>query len=248
MWFLTKGRIYPWTWTDCKLGKFLFDFGRFYSSWILVIMSIEKVFVLYFPFKAKSICTTKTAKWTCLITACIFAGYDLQFFFIRKASTSKDGLPICISTNVPSGYYDNLPKIATILYSFAPFTIMIITNVAIIYKFLVAKWLVKRRGTESTSQALSKNSTRGTAMLITVSVMFMILTGPTAVSTVVKFDFHPIERAFINLLQYLNHSINGVLYCIVGTRFRNELLQVLCYRGNISGRTESGVSVSSSRN
>ena len=58
----------------------------------------------------------------------------------------------------------------------------------------MAKSLAKRRGTESTSQVFSEGS-----------------------------DVHPIERVVVNLLQYLNHSSNGVLYCIVGTRFRNEL-------------------------
>ena len=50
----------------------------------------------------------------------------------------------------------------------------------------------------------------------------------------------------MNLLQYLNRSINGVLYCIVGTRFRNELFNALCCRRNISGRKESDVSFASS--
>ena len=41
---------------------------------------------------------------------------------------------------------------------------------------------------------------------------------------------HPTEQVAMNILQYLNYNINGVLYCIVGTRFRNELLDTLCWR------------------
>ena len=82
-------------------------------------------------------------------------------------------------------------------------------------------------------------------MLITVSITFIILTGLTAVSMVVGKP-HPIQRVVINLMQYLNHSINGVLYCIVGTRFRNELFNALCCGRNISGRKESDVSLPSS--
>ena len=110
----------------------------------------------------------------------------------------------------------------------------------------MAKWQAKRGGTESTSQALSKNAARGTAMLITVSVMFIILTGPIAVSLVVKDRAHPIQIVVIYLMQYLDHSINGILYCIVGTRFRNELFRALGCRRNISGRSESRVSFPSS--
>ena len=31
-------------------------------------------------------------------------------------------------------------------------------------------------------------------------------------------------------MQYLNHSINAVLYCIVDSGFRNELIDTLRYR------------------
>ena len=95
----------------------------------------------------------------------------------------------------------------------------------------MAKWHVKQRGTESTNQALSKAAMKGTAMLITVSITFIILTGPTAVSFMINpINKHPTEEVVMNLLQYLNHTINGVLYCIVGTRFRNELFNTLCCR------------------
>ena len=84
-------------------------------------------------------------------------------------------------------------------------------------------------------------------MFITVSITFIILTGPTAVSLIIDPTYaHPIERVVMNLMQYLNHSINGVLHCIVGTRFRNELLQVICCRGNMSRRRELSVSFPSS--
>ena len=112
---------------------------------------------------------------------------------------------------------------------------MIISNCAIIYKLLLAKWLAKWGGTESTNQALSKAAMKGTAMLIRVSITFIILTGLTAVSLVVDpLNAHPIERVIMNLLQHLNHSINGVLYCTVGTRFRNELFKTLCCPKNNS--------------
>ena len=142
-WFLTRGKIHPLTWADCKVGRFCFDFCRFCSSWLLVIMSVEKFFALYFPLKTKSICTVRIAKRVCLFTTCIFAVYELQLFFIRKAGKNKNGLPICTWINVPSGYSQIYCQITTILYSFGPFTPMVITNSAIICKLLMAKWLSK---------------------------------------------------------------------------------------------------------
>ena len=66
--FLTHYETHPWTWTHCKLGESLFRFGRQYSSMLLVLMSVEKCFAVYFPLKAKTLCTVKTAKWaTCVV-------------------------------------------------------------------------------------------------------------------------------------------------------------------------------------
>ena len=107
---------------------------------------------------------------------------------------------------------------------------MFITNFAIVFKFMKAK--CKRNSTESTNQALVKAATRGTAMVVTVSVTFLILTAPTAVYSALPYAIplpkNRMYQVFMNVTQYLNHSINGVLYIIVGSRFRNELLKILC--------------------
>ena len=87
--------------------------------------------------------------------------------------------------------------------------------------------------TESTSQALSKSATRGTVMLITVSVTFIVLTGPSAFSNAIGGQKpHPIVQVVMNAMQYLNHSINGILYCVVGSIFRREVMKILCYGRN----------------
>ena len=114
---------------------------------------------------------------------------------------------------------------------------MFITNFAIVLKFMIAK--CKRNSTESTNQALAKSATRGTAMVVTVSVTFLLLTAPVgldnALLNVIRIGRIPFYRAFMNITQYLNHSINGVLYIIVGSRFRRELVNL--FNKKQSGKT-----------
>ena len=86
--FLTRNKINPWIWMDSKLTYYLFFFGRHYSSMLLVLMSVEKCFVFYFPLKSKSICTVKTAKLATEIVGIIMAGYNLVYIFVLKASSS----------------------------------------------------------------------------------------------------------------------------------------------------------------
>ena len=231
---LTRGQIDPWTWTDCKLGIFLFEFGKQYSSMLLVLMSVEKCFAVYFPLKSKTVCTVKTAKWATGMTGVILMGYNLQwFFFVKSKYILSPGHYICVATEY---FHDSINFVDPVLYSFVPFALMFVTNFAIVLKFMTAK-CNQRNSTESTNQALSKAATRGTAMVVAVSVTFLFLTAPTAVHfasyTWYQLGNNPLYQVFMNLTQYLNHSINGVLYTIVGSRFKNELIKLFSRKKKI---------------
>ena len=186
-------------------------------------MSVEKCLALYFPFKTKSICTVKIAKRVSLITAVIFVAFEPQFFFIIKKVSHTD----CDFVRVPHSYALIFNRIDSVLYSFGPYTIMTLTNCAIIYKFINAICQDHQSGTESTSQALSKFAGKGTAMLVTISVTCIVLTGPVSVIYSVNITPHPLVRVVTYVLSDLNHAINGVFYCIVGSCFRNELVKTL---------------------
>ena len=95
---LTREQVNPETWTDCKLYHFMFFFGTHYSSTLLVLMSIEKCFAVYFPLKAKTVCTIKTAKWATGIVGIILAGYNIVQFFDWESHFNKSyGLYECRS-------------------------------------------------------------------------------------------------------------------------------------------------------
>ena len=189
-------------------------------------MSIEKCFVIYFPLKSKTVCTVKTAKWATGVVGIILVGYDLQYLIISEPIVGKNGVVYC---EFQVTYTDTLELVDSILYSFGPFILMLITNFAIIFKFIRAKCKSKQiNSTESTSQSLLKSATRGTAMVVTVCVTFLILTAPSAAwGTLLRwYSLGILYKAFMNSTQYLNYSINGILYCIVGSKFRGELLTI----------------------
>ena len=200
---------------------------------LLVLMSLEKCFAVYFPFKSKTICTVKTAKWATGIVGVTLGGYNLVHFFLRESRISKSlGRHVC---GVVGNYKVLLDAVDSALYSFAPFMLMFLTNFAIVFKLMRAKCKTNQNNsTESTNQALAKAATRGTAMVVIVSVTFLVLTAPVgidnALASILLLNRKPLYEVFMNVTQYLNHSINGVLYCIVGTRFRNELLKLFCVK------------------
>ena len=84
-------------------------------------------------------------------------------------------------------------------------------------------------GTESTNQALGKTAMRGTAILITVSLTFIVLTGPDSIYyTIFEHSIDQVIYVALRLPKTLNHGINGLMYCIVGSKFRQELLGLIC--------------------
>ena len=229
--YLTRWRVNPEVWGDCKLDYFIYYFCAHYSSALLVIMSLEKFFALFFPIRAKQICTVRTAKIVCAFSAFIFAAFDSQFFFVIDAYTDDDGYDSCKYLN--ENYEIIFNRIDSTLYSFGPFAIMIVANSAIIYKFMQAKLKQNKQvstTTQMTNQTLSKTATKGTVMLVTVSFGFVILTGPISVAYAMTSEPHPMVDAVTVVLDYLNHSINAVLYCASGSRFRAELLKTLGVR------------------
>ena len=156
-------------------------------------MSVEKFFVLYFPLKTQSVCTVKTARRVSLCAVIAYTAFDSQIFFIMEAVGDDYG-KYCYFLKGYESYHLIFNQIDSILYSFGPFTVMGLANLAIIYIFVRAKIESKAGGTQSTHQALNKAALRGTTILITVSLTFIILTGP--VSNFFAFNKYPVISGF----------------------------------------------------
>ena len=200
------------------------------------MMSVEKCIALYFPFKTRNICTVKTAKWASGIAGVIFIFFNSFWFFVVKIERENflTRNIICMYEDYFMKYFMVYERIDGVLYSFGPFVIMGFTNIAIIYKFVKAKLASKHGGTESTNQALSNAAMRGTAILIRVTMTFIVLTGPSQVAFAITIHIHPLLLPFLYVSVALNHSINGLLYCIAGSKFRRELIDTLCCNRSIT--------------
>ena len=121
-------------------------------------------------------CTVRTAKWTTGVAGIVLASYDLVYLVGVESFINSSGRHICV---LNGDYWVVLDVVDSVLYSFGPFTFMLISNISIVFKFIKGKYTINQtNATESTNQALVKTATRGTAMVVTVSVTFLILTAP----------------------------------------------------------------------
>ena len=113
----------------------------------------------------------------------------------------------------------------TLFYALVPIFIMLLTNAAIICKLMYIKY----KGMSHKNESVSKSSTRGSVMVVTVSLAFIILTSSRVVDNVfrLKITLSHLHNLFTATMMYLNHSINGIPYCIFGEKFRTELGKVM---------------------
>lgn len=111
-----------------------------------------------------------------------------------------------------------------------PFAIMVICNVNIIHKVLLAKNKTNGKNVKRLRRIKGM-----CIMIVSVSIIFFILEAPVLIFIcLMQADFiqpdWPHIRFFwtvMNLMMYTNHVINFLSYCMTGTKFRRELLRLL---------------------
>ena len=248
--WVTKLKVNVHGWTDCRLSYFLWFYCRQLSATLLAMMSVEKFIALYFPLRTRNICTVKTAKWASSIASVVLAIINIFWFFVIGAVyKEKSRNTTCRYKDFILDYILTILKVDGVISFWGPFAIMACCTSAIIYKFVQAKRAFKRGGTESTNQALGSAAMRGTAILIAVTITFMVLIGPANIILTMSIRAYPILEPILYVGIQLNHSINGVLYCIVGSKFRKELIKTLrCNRKDTvdtEGRTSMATSMTS---
>ena len=81
----------------CKLSMFSIHFSQHFSSWIIVLVTIERYIVTAYPLKARQMCTLKRAKLYVLCLASILFLINLPTLFFSETRKSND---ISIPNNI----------------------------------------------------------------------------------------------------------------------------------------------------
>ena len=241
----------------CKVFSFLIYFVTHVSSWVLVFVSIERCIGILKPLQHKLICTKKRAYWAMGIMFFIIAAIDMYVPIIKGIEESRGN--VCYVHPKHQAFYSLFWSWADfVIYSGGPFLIIFLCNVVIITRLLVAAY--KRKHSLSGS-ASGPKLTSMTAMLITASFSFFILTSPITIylflvdlanqdMMTLKFILKMIVfHRFAMLASFLNHAINFFLYCFSGPVFRKNLLGLFpCYKAKQSKKTAmTGVTNMSSK-
>jgi hypothetical protein len=228
----------------CKGVKFAtYDFAAT-SAWVLVVITLERAIAIYRPFHAKEICSLTVVR-SASVAVIVFLG-GLYGHMIWGYVLS-DGA--CVPREGYSQFVEDIfMSVDMAVFSIAPFSIMIISNILIGIKLLQHD----KQRSSSTSKNV-QHSRSVTKMLLILNSMFFMTTSPLMLLMVFKPDLMYLpdlqERAqywlvliVFETLNYANNALNFYMYCLSGSHFRERFIQTfrqICCR---SSRDESNAS------
>ena len=222
----------------CTLHVFLSYLSAHSASWILVIISWERVLAINFPVKSKMWITKRRGLMLLMATLLVLAVYVgyLSNLFVLQFKPRKNQVDCYINPNAQYFQTYIFPWLELSIYSFIPFIFLISGNVCILIKVINARHDAKLK--MNVNQENSTMSTL-TSILLTVSFVFIITTLPRTILSVVyifrlflynnnlsaqwKARNSLLNSIVINI-SYINNGINFWLYCISGPRFRKEFM------------------------
>ena len=146
----------------------------------------------------------------------------------------------CGIQDIHKAYINDIwPYIDICFTPLVPFAIIIISNVAIVYRLLWSSY--RRRHLHINTDV---KMTSMTAILITVSIMFLVTTAPYHIYTTPsvypdketdEYQNRTVDLvlAILNMILYTNYAVNFLLYCVSGPRFQKELNAMFCWKTRI---------------
>jgi hypothetical protein len=183
------------------------------SAWIIVIMSIEKTIVVWFPLKRRSIANWKRKSVMLFVVVCclLLPVYGLvmsDIFYVN-------GHQLCYYTShrILLVVFDNS------LFYFMPCFVIMFTNISIIIGIVKSRSFIKEKVTSNTGDMQEKKTLIN---LIVVSTTYLIFMTPNSVTVVYYFQLisSPSEetsQSYIDLMQFLGnffHQFSFFNYCV----------------------------------
>jgi hypothetical protein len=228
-------RVYDLTPASCAIHKFTTFFFFHFSSWNVMLVTVERWISVIYPFKAKVVCTAKTTYITLVTVSLLLFALNAHILFFEKLNERTN---VCIkATDAYLEFWDFTWRwIDFVAYTCIPFLVILVCNVSILVVVIRSYNHRKQlqnpgRGGDSEKSA---RMTSMTYMLTTVSVTFIVLTLPVSVyylssSILVTDHDYAVDwliNDITNLISYLNNGINFLLYCFSGSQFRREVYRM----------------------
>ena len=228
----------------CHLKYFILWLTGIVSSWIAVLISLERYIAIYYPFKVHVYCTKKNTFITTL-SLTILISIGLIPIFYANSVKIVDQRQICVFI-VEDSTTVIFQCISNILACPVPFLFITFLNVRIITRLKAQTLFRLKSQREGSRQASSVNNKSLVAMMISVSFIFAVTSFPTTIVLIVQYSCTFIQGSsclsnwifeLLLMLNNMNHSVNFFLYCLSGSVFRLALIKMFKCKKKTSSRS-----------
>ncbi|XP_046570850.1 thyrotropin-releasing hormone receptor-like [Haliotis rubra] len=232
----------------CKTMVMLGYFCSNISTWIVVAVTIERFLVVYYPLKVLGLYSVALARKIIGGLYALFLSLNIHFLWTVGLVDEKESYPNQVCGAVVGNEYLITviwPWVDAVVYCLLPFFTIGIFNVLIILKVrrtarqraLLQKVCLRKQKATSLDTSFCL-----TWMLLSVSFAFLLCKLPMNISIIASVFLN--SRGHSNaemskfqlfftiseLLMHLNHSSNFFLYCASGQKFRNDVLNMFCWK------------------
>ena len=215
--------------------------GSILSSWLLVLISMERFIAVFFPFKVHIYCSLKRT----YIALCFFALFaligSLDGLFNCFSDEGNGNSSCSNSTHIAEQepYYQAI--VFWILYASLPFLLICTFNISVIYKIRSQQIFRNQSQIQYKGQAKPGKTQSLVAVMFSACIVFVLTTFPATtlemILTLCEVFYsdtcpHPDDWLIVLLfiLDEINHSANFFLYCLTGSIFRSTFIRLFTCR------------------
>lgn len=201
------------------------------SVWTTCLITAERYFAVCHPIKMRTIMTQSKAIWAVCLVSISAIIYNIPRFYEVKTETIN-GIKIVIQTDLRKD-----PVYYKLYFIFAYFVLMYIIPLSVLSLANVKIYrAIKRANQYRASLTNHEESELNIAsMLVLLVSIFLACNAPAFLVNVLELidknhDAFKIATQVSNLLICVNSSVNFVIYCIFGKKFRQKLRQTICWK------------------
>ena len=228
----------------CKLGMWVMTTTSNLSAWLLVALTAQRAASVLWPHRVSVICTRHKSVVIIVVisAACSLSqlhtvfGVDVVKF--RNGTTERCTFG---SLSYQEFWISVWVRVNMFLYSVLPCACLVVSNAVLGWRLTVAVKEAKEKfstGEEDQKNNRRKKASSVTVTIILVSTAFVVITIPFMIYSNVFYayasqddktrEIHFFLYDFFFVFGLSNFAWNFYLYCLTGSRFREEFQKIVC--------------------
>ena len=166
----------------CKLQRYVKSVFGYYANWLVIVFTIFRVIAVYLPHKTNVYCTRRRAFIAVFVTFAVSFLVNLDSL-INVQHMPKNSRKKCWFAGSRHIYYTVYSQwIMLVTMSIIPFVVLVTGNILIICKIII--YSTRRKNMSNDTK--SSDSQSMTAMLISISVLFLVTQVPAFIILILR--------------------------------------------------------------